>query len=156
MRDPTRLIIHIAGDDRLDRAYDHTGRLEMSLDPVRAVVTFLRGVGIWIYVERVVWTGLHAGLAADASIAVEVYDPVVSFVQRGDRTDGNARSVFAVVASEHGEKPASIGIGALFDVFDPGTKGANRHFVFGFAGDSAGVAADAFAMVYYKAVFHLV
>jgi len=99
---------------------------------------------------------LHAGFATDASVAVEVDDAVISFVQRGDGTDRDARSVFAVVASEHREKSSSIRIDALFDVFDPSTKGAQWHLVFGLAGDCARVTADTFAMVYDETVFHLV
>ena len=140
----------------MHRADDHTRGLEVSLDAMRAVIAFLRGVGIWIYVERVVRAGLHAGFATDASVAVEVDDAVISFVQRGDGTDRDARSVFAVVASEHREKSSSIRIDALFDVFDPSTKGAQWHLVFGLAGDCARVTADTFAMVYDETVFHLV
>jgi len=99
---------------------------------------------------------LHAGLAADAAIAVEVYDAIVEPVERGHRADGYARSVFAVIASEHGKESASVGILTLLYVLDPGSESAERNFVLGLASDCASVTADAFAMVYDEAVFHLV
>jgi len=99
---------------------------------------------------------LHAGLATDAAIAVEVYDAVVEPVERGYRADGYARSVVAMIAPEHGEKPASVWILTLLYVLDPGPESAERDFVLGLASDCARVTADAFAMVYDEAVFHLI
>jgi len=60
-----------------------------------------------------------------------------------------------VIAAKDREESPGVGVLALFDVFNPGAKGSQRDFVFGFASYGARVAADAFAMVYDKAVFHL-
>ena len=122
---------------------------------MRAEVALLGGVGVGIDVQRVVRARLHAGLATDAAIAVEVYDAVVEPVERGHRADGYARGVVAVIAPEHGEETTRVGIFTFFDVFYPGPKGAKRYFVFGLASDCACVTADAFAMIYDEAVFHV-
>jgi hypothetical protein len=98
---------------------------------------------------------LHAGLAAYAAIAVEIYDAVVEPVERSHRADGYARRVVAVIAPEHGKETASVWILTLLDVLDPGPERAERDFVLGLASDCACVTADAFAMVYDEAVFHL-
>ena len=75
-------IVEIAGDDRPLGADDHTGRLEPDLHPVRAVVALRGRVGVGVDVECVVRAGLHAGLAADAAVAVEIDDPVGPPVER--------------------------------------------------------------------------
>jgi hypothetical protein len=98
---------------------------------------------------------LHAGLATYAAIAVEIDDAVVAAKQRSHRADGYTWSVVAVIASEHGKEAASVGIFALLYVLDPGAESTERDFVLGLASDCAGVTADAFAMVYDEAVFHL-
>ena len=123
---------------------------------MRAEVALLGGVGIWIDVQRIVRTRLHAGLATDAAIAVEVYDAVVEPVEGSHRADGYARSVVAVIASENGKESAGVRILTFFYVLDPGPKRPERHLVLGLACDGAGVTADALAMVYDEAVFHLV
>jgi hypothetical protein len=97
---------------------------------------------------------LHAGFAADAPVAVEIDDPVIAPEKSSHRADRYARSVIAVVAPEYREEPASVRVFALLDVLDPGAKRAKRNFVLGFASYRARVAADAFAMVNNKAVFH--
>jgi hypothetical protein len=99
---------------------------------------------------------LHARLATDAAVAVEIDDAVVEAKQRGHRADGYAGSVVAVIAPEHREESLSVGIFALLYVLDPGAESTKRNFILGLASDSAGVTADAFAMVYDEAVFHLV
>src|SRR5262245_48607627 len=122
---------------------------------MRAEVALLSRVRVRIDVQRVVRTRLHAGFAADAAIAVEVHDAVIAAEQRGHWADGDARRVVAVIAAEHREEASRVWILALLDVLDPGSKGAERDFVFGFAGDRAGVTSDALAVVDDEAVFHL-
>jgi hypothetical protein len=98
---------------------------------------------------------LHARLATDAAVAVEIYDAVVAPKQRSNRTYRYAGCVVAVIAPQHGKEPVSVGILALLNVLDPGSESAKGDFVFGFAGDRARVTTDAFAMVYNEAVFHV-
>ena len=97
---------------------------------------------------------LHARFAADAAAAVEINDAVVPLEQRGNGTYGDAGRVLAVIATKHGEGSPGVRIVALLDVFDPGSIGAQRHFILGLARDRASVAADTSPMVYYESVFH--
>ena len=76
---------------------------------MRAVVALRRGVGVRVDVERVVRAALHARLAADAAVAVEIDDAVVARVERPRRADRHARRVLAVVAPQHREVPARAG-----------------------------------------------
>jgi len=97
---------------------------------MRAEVTLLGCVGVRVYVQRVVRASLHTRLATDAAVSVEVDDAVVAAEQGSHRANRYARSVFAVIASEHGKEAASVGEFALFDVLNPRSKSAERHFVF--------------------------
>jgi hypothetical protein len=121
---------------------------------MRAEIALLGSVGIGIDIERVVRAGLHAGFASDATVAVEIDYAVVSFVERRDWADGHAGRILAVVTPEHGKKTASRRVLASLDVFDPGAERADRDFVFAFTCYSAGVTANAFAVIDQESVFH--
>jgi hypothetical protein len=122
---------------------------------VRAVVAFFSGVRVRIDVERVVRASLHAGLAADAAVAVEIYYAVCAAKKRSHGADCYARRIVAVIAPHHRKEAARVRVFALFDVLHPRAKRAERDFVFRFAGDRASVTADAFSVVNYKAVSHV-
>src|ERR671918_559658 len=126
-RDVRARIIEVAGGDGALGGPDHAGRLQSHLDAMRAVVALGGGAGVGVNVERVVRAGLHAGLAADTSAAVEVYDAVVAPVERHRRADGDARGVVAVVAAQHGEVAPRVGKRPLLHVLHPGAEGAQRH-----------------------------
>src|SRR5207249_6112285 len=81
---PAARIVEIAGDDRALGADDHARGLEADLETVSAVVALGGGLGGGIDVERVVGAGLHARLAADTALAVEVHD--------GERCIGDRKS----------------------------------------------------------------
>src|SRR5437899_2590752 len=98
--DPRLGIVEVAGDDRLLGADDHARGLEPHLDAMGAVVALRGGPRVRIDVERVVGTRLHARLAADAAIAVQVDDAVGSAIERDRRADRHARCRVAVVAAE--------------------------------------------------------
>src|SRR5678815_3469741 len=72
-----------------------------------------------IYVERVVGAALHAGLAADAALAVEVHDSVPAPEEGRGRTDLDAGRILAMVAAGDLEGAARVGEHALLDVFHP-------------------------------------
>jgi len=61
-----------------------------------------------------------------------------------------------MIASQHREETSGVRIAAALDVLDPGAKRSYGDLVFRFARYGAGVAADAFSVVDYKAVFHSV
>ena len=58
------------------RANIHTGRFQADVNPVGAVVALGSGVGVGVNVKGVVRASLHARLAADAAVFVEVHDAV--------------------------------------------------------------------------------
>jgi hypothetical protein len=119
-----------------------------------AEVTFRGGVGVRIYVECIIWTGLHAGFTPDAAVVIKIHDAVRPFEEGSGRADCDARSINAMVASEDGKEPPGIWIFALLDILDPGTKSANRDIVFGLTGDCTSVTADTFAVINQEADFH--
>ncbi|HNU06961.1 MAG TPA: hypothetical protein PKO33_04280, partial [Pyrinomonadaceae bacterium] len=118
------------------------------------VIAFGRRVILWLHKERVVGARLSTGLASDAASVVEIDDAVLARVERRHRTDLDARSVGAVIAPHDGKKPPRVGKLAFFDVFDPGAVDADGDLVLGFAGNGAGVAADALSVVDYEAKVH--
>ena len=85
-------VVEVAHPDRLGGADHDAGRLEPLVDAVGAEVALGRGVGVLVDVERVVRAGLHAALAADAAVAVEVDDAVLALEQRLRRADRHARA----------------------------------------------------------------
>ena len=149
-------VLQVAGDDRVDRAHDDARRLESHVRAVRAEVALGRGAGVRVDVDRVVRTGLHARLAADADIRVELDDPVVALIHRLRRADRNAGRVRAVVAARHLEVAARVGKLPLLDVLDPGAVDADRHLVLRLARGRARVTADALAVVDEEGVVHRV
>jgi hypothetical protein len=146
--------VHVAADDRVLGADDLARRFETLLDAVGAEVALLRAAGLLVEVEGVVGAGLHAGLAADADVLVEVDDAVRPLVEGSDRADRHAGGGGALVATQHGEVAADGREGADFGVLHPGPEVAQRDFVLGLAGDRTGVAADAAALVENESVLH--
>jgi len=97
---------------------------------------------------------LHAGLAADASFVIEIDNSISPSKQRHRGTNFDARCVVAMIAAQHGEVAAGIGIAALFNVFHPCAIYTNGDVVLFLAGDGAGVTADAAVLVDEKSVAH--
>src|SRR5207249_10941417 len=103
---PAARIVEIAGDDRALGADDHARGLEADLETVSAVVALGGGLGGGIDVERVVGAGLHARLAADTALAVEVHDAIRPPVERDGRTDRHARRAVALITPEERVVPS--------------------------------------------------
>jgi len=119
-----------------------------------AEVALGRGVVVGIDVESIVGTSLHASLATDAAPVVEINDSIRTPVERAGGTDFRARRVITVVAPHHPEVAGGVGELALFDMLYPGAKDTNRHLVFLFARDRAGVTPDTPVLVDDKSVSH--
>src|SRR5262245_29086064 len=119
-----------------------------------AVVALGRRLRLRIDVERVVGTGLHARLAADAAVAVEVHDPVGAPVKSDGGADGDARGVVAVIAAHHGEIAPRVGEGALLDVLDPRAVDPEGNLVLLLAGIGGTVGAVACPLIDHKSVAH--
>jgi hypothetical protein len=99
---------------------------------------------------------LHAGLTADTALVVEVDNAVVSAKKRYGGTYFNTRSVIAMVATEHREVSSRIRVAALFNILHPCAIYAHRDVVLFFAGNRAGVTADATVLIDYKSVAHFI
>src|SRR6185437_302934 len=84
---------------------------------------------------------LHARLAADTGVVVEIDQAIGPLVHRGDRADLDTGRFVAVITSENSEVAFDFWKGADFDVFDPGAEGADGDVVLGFARGGTGVAA---------------
>jgi hypothetical protein len=146
--------IQVTGDDRVLGAYHNTRRLEADFGTVRAKMTFGSRAFIGIDVNRIVGTGLHAGFATDAPLGTEIHNAILALVHRGHRADGYARRILAVIAACDLKNPPRVGIFTFFHVFHPGAVYAQGNVIFGFAGNGAGMAADALAVVDNEAVSH--
>ncbi len=147
-------IIQITGNDRLHRADDDTGRFESLFDSVGAEVTFLDGAEIIIEIQRIVGAGLHTCAATDAGVAIDVDNSVRAFLKRVDGTDRDAGRVGTLVAPKYGKVPAYVGELTELGVLDRCPEIADRNVVLGFAGDGAGVAADAPRVIDDEAILH--
>ncbi|HKR28446.1 MAG TPA: hypothetical protein VJS11_13375 [Acidobacteriaceae bacterium] len=90
---------------------------------------------------------MHAALATDASVAIKVDDAVGAPEQRPGRTDFNAGSGVAMIASQYSKMAARVGKRALFDVLDPGAKNTDGYFVLFLACDRTRVAADTSVLI---------
>ena len=140
-------VVEVACDDRLLGAHHDAGRLDADLDSVHAVVALLGRVLLGVDVQGVVRARLHARLAADAAVGVEVDDPVVTLVERSGGADRDARGVGAMVAPHHREEPFGVRPCTLLDVLHPGAVDSEGDLVLGLAGHRARMAADACRLV---------
>ena len=153
-RDGRARIVEVACDDRLHGADDHARGLEPHLHAMGAVVALRGGVRARVDVERVVGAGLHARLAADAPLAVEVHDAVAPPVERDGGADRDARGVVAVVAAEDREVAPGVRIVSTLDVLHPCAEGAERNAILFLARHGAGVATDALPLIDDEPVAH--
>src|SRR5258708_38761412 len=121
---------------------------------MRTEVAFLGDAAIGMDVDRVVRAGLHARLASDAVITLEIDDAIFPGIERVDGADADARCVIAVVTSHDAEVASRFRILTLFDVLDPGAKAADRHLVLCLTGHRAGMTSDTLPLVEHEAVTH--
>jgi hypothetical protein len=122
---------------------------------MRAKIALGCRVVVGIDIQGIVGASLHAAFAADASAVVEIDDAISSAVECASRTNFRARSVIAVIAAHHAEVARCMRELAFLDVFDPGSKNANRYLMFFFARNRASVAPDTTVLIYNKTVAHL-
>ena len=83
-------IVKVAEEQRLGGAYDDARRKQALVDAVRAEMAFRGRLVVWIHIDGVVGTGLHARLAPDAPVVVDVYDPVRALLHGRRRADVDA------------------------------------------------------------------
>ena len=151
---PAHRVVEVAGEDRLGRADDGARGLESGVDAVRAVVALRGRVRVGIDVDRVVGARLHARLATDAHVLVELDDAVVALVHRRDRADADARRVCAMVAAGDLKRARDVGERPVLDVLHPRPMDAERHFVLALTRGAASMTADTSRVVDDEAVIH--
>src|SRR5581483_5709956 len=147
-------VVEVAGKNRLGGTDHFAGRLVAHVHARSIEVALGGGVALRIDVERIVRAGLHARLAADAALVVEIDDAVGAAKERHRRADFDARRVVAVIAAQHREVPPRVRVAALLDVFDPRAIHADGDVVLLLAGQRAGMTADAAVLVDDKPVAH--
>ncbi len=107
-----------------------------------AHVALVSGLRLRIYVEGIVGTGVHTGLAANAVVVLEVHDPIVSAVEGGRGADRHARSILTLVATHHRELAGNVGESTGLDVLHPGAVDSERDVMLALAGNGASVTAN--------------
>lgn len=138
----------------MGRADNLAGRFEPYFHTVSAKVAFRCGVGIGIDVKGIVRTGLHTGLAANATLAVKINDTIGAAEEGYSRANLNTGRVIAVVASEYGEVTPGVGKFAFFDVLDPCAVNTYRNIMLFLAGNRAGMASYTAILIDDKTVTH--
>ena len=151
LADLRRWVVEISDDDRLGGAHDLTRRFEILLQPVVTHVALVCGVGLRVDVEGVVGARIHARLAANAVVVLEVDHTIVGTKERICRTDRHARRIVALVAAHHIELARYIGEGAGLDVLDPRPVDPERHVVLALTRNGARMAPNAVVTVEKKA-----
>ena len=92
-----------------------------------AVVALRSSPLVGVDVERVVRACLHAGLATDATIVIEVHDTVASGEEGSGGANLRAWGVLAVIAPVDAELPRGIRIGTFLNVLDVGPVDSYRN-----------------------------
>lgn len=111
------------------------------------VVALGSSMRLRIDVQRIIGTGLHASLAANAAPVIKVNNPILAAIQRRDGTNLDAGSIVTMVATHHREKSPGIGEFTLLDILHPSPIDADWNVVLRLACHRAGVAADTAAIV---------
>jgi hypothetical protein len=117
-------------------------------------MAFGRGSILRVHINGIVGTRLHAGLAANAAVGIEVDNSILALVHRRHGTNRDARGFLAMVTARDLKDAARVGKHALLYVFHPGSVDAHRYLVLGFARHGASMTTDALAIVDYESVFH--
>ena len=129
------------------RADDDAGGLEPYLDAMTAEVTLRGSLRLRVDVDSVIRTRLHAALAADTHVFVELDDAIAALIHRRGGTDAHARRVLTVIAA--GDLKVTLGVGKepCLCALDPGAIDPQGHLVFGLTGGAACVATYALAIL---------
>jgi len=138
----------------LRRTDNDAGRFQPHIDAVRAEVTFLGGMILWIDEDRVIGTSSHARFAANADRFVEVDDAVRALKHRGGRASSDARRMRALITTGHLMSAACLRKDTDVDMLDVSARDADGYDVFRFACRRARMTADATRVVDYLRPLH--
>lgn len=148
-------IVHVPNPDGVGGTHHDAGPLQTLVYTMRTEVALRCSMGFSVDVDRIVWTGLQAALAADAAIGIKVDDPVTSPEERPGRADAHARRVRAVIAAQDRKRASRARESPLLDVLDPGAELSNGDLMLGLACHRTRVAANECTVVNSEAVPHL-
>jgi hypothetical protein len=119
-----------------------------------AEITFRGGMGMGIYIKRIVRAGLHTGFTSNATFIIKIYDPVRSFEERCGRADMNAGGIITVVTAKNRKMSSGIRKFSFLDIFYPGSIDSEGDLILFLAGNRTSMTTDAFTMVDEETVFH--
>jgi len=91
-------VIDVPKDPGPGRTCIHTGWFETSVHPVKAEVALLDIPFKGIDISDIIWTGIDTILAADATVLIYHYNPVISPVSGLCRAVLEAYGILAIVA----------------------------------------------------------
>jgi hypothetical protein len=147
-------IIHITRDDGPFWTDDYAGWFQTDLSPVSAVMTFSRRLQIGINVNRIIWTGLHTGFAADADLWIKINNSIMPLVHGCNRTNADTGWIRTMIAARDLKMAPCIWVATCFHIFHPGPVNAQRNPVLTLAGSGTGMATDTLAIVNDETVIH--
>ena len=87
---------------------------------------------LWIDINGVVWTGLHARFASNAHVRIELDDTIVSLVHGRYRANPDAGWIRAVITASDLKITSDIGVLTRFYTLNPCALNAQRNFIFTF------------------------
>ena len=117
------------------------------INSVRTKIALFRHVVIWINIKSIIRTCLHARLAGDTPLSVEIDNTIIPIIKRCGRTYLYARCFLTMVAAQNGKEALSFWERPLFHILYPGPVHTDGHFMFRFAGYGACVAANTFPII---------
>ena len=98
---------------------------------------------------------LHARLAGDTPLSVEIDNTVIPIIKRAGRTYFYAGCFLTMVAAQNRKEALSVRERPLFYILYPGPVHTNGHLMFGLAGYRTGVAANTFPVIDEEPEVHL-
>jgi len=117
---------------------------------VVAEVALIRDVCFWVDIDRVIRACVHARLAADTDVVIEVNDAIARAVKSTCGANFHARGVITMVAPHDRERSARIRERTGLDVLQPSAVHPDRDIVFALASNGACMATDARVAFEYK------
>ncbi|MDH5610362.1 MAG: hypothetical protein OEY56_12870, partial [Cyclobacteriaceae bacterium] len=78
-----------------------TSRLQSDINPMGAVITLCRCVGLRVNVQGIIWTCLHTRLTPNAAIIIEINNAIRPCVECFRWTNGDTGCIRTMVTPGH-------------------------------------------------------
>ena len=154
LRDFGRRVVKVPRQYGVFRTNNNTRRLQSQVHFMGAVMAFCRRPGIWIDINGIIWTRLHACLAANTHIRIKFYYAVIPLIHRGYRANPDAWWIGTVITPGHLKITRHVGIQSRLHALYPCTLNAEWNLIFAFARRRTRVASNTGIIIDYKAVIH--